>query len=302
MAFGLGLVFLLGSAVLFGIAACSFDSVVHFHSAHLSLPITPFVTILAILLPIISLFNSFIYPSLLHSARNSSNPLHRLSPTILQTLQGLLTTVLATLLLEDVVPSAAAYCVLENRWMRMFRAHDGESIRLIQDTLNCCGFNTVKDKAYPFNKDASTCADMFGRNLACRAPWRAALRGSAGADFAVVVAVGLLQLKTLTDSSLMQIFSLLMTREGTNWWTAWRSVGWHRRQRADRRENRPLLTDVSDADEVDVEQQQEGSPRPRGYQSLPGSDEENRPRVEPATIQRFPSEWGSSDHNNQGEF
>lgn len=188
------------------------NSVVHFHSAHLSLPISSVVTILTILLPIISLFNSFIYPSLLHNTRNSPNHLRRLSPTILQTLQGLLTTVLATLLFEDVVPSATVECLLENQWKNMFRAKDGESIRLIQDTLNCCGLNTLKDRAYPFTKPPapSPCAEMFGRNLACRAPWKAGLRSSAGADFGVVIAVGLLQVGssysivdsfTLTDST-----------------------------------------------------------------------------------------------------
>ncbi|KAL7809847.1 hypothetical protein V8C44DRAFT_333614 [Trichoderma aethiopicum] len=276
MALGLGLVFLLGSAVLFGVAA-----VVHFHSAHLSLPLSPAVTILTVLLPIISLLNSYIYPTLLHSAHHSSNPFHRLSPTILQTLQGLLTTVLATLLFEDVLPSTTVECLLDNQWMRMFRAHDGESIRLIQDTLNCCGLNTIKDKAFPWPKTGqkySACAEMFGRNQACRGPWRAALRSSAGADFGVVVAVGLLQ-----------ILSLLMTREGTNWWNAWRSINWGRRQRIHHSESRPLLEDVTDADEV-VERQDE-SPHPRGYQSLPANDQDNRPRVEPSTIHQERNAW-----------
>ncbi|TFA99304.1 hypothetical protein CCMA1212_008930 [Trichoderma ghanense] len=260
-----------GSAVLFGVAA-----VVHFHSAHLSLPLSPAITILTVLLPILSLLNSYIYPALLHSAHHSSNPLHRLSPTILQTLQGLLTTVLATLLFEDVLPSTTVECLLDNRWMRMFRAHDGESIRLIQDTLNCCGLNSVKDMAYPFRKpdqQYSVCAKMFGRSQACRGPWRAALRSSAGADFGVVVA----------------ILSLLMTREGTNWWNAWRSISWHRQQRIHHSESRPLLEDVTDADEV-VERQDD-PPHPRGYQSLPANDQDNRPRVEPSTIHHERNAW-----------
>lgn len=73
-----------------------------------------------------------------------------------------------------------------------------------------------------------------------------------------------------------------MTREGTNWWNAWRSVGWHRQQHVSDRESRPLLEDVTDADEV-VERQ-EDSHRPRGYDSLPASNEANRPRLEPSLI------------------
>ncbi|UKZ82063.1 hypothetical protein TrVFT333_009847 [Trichoderma virens FT-333] len=276
MGMGLGLAFMLGSAVLFGVAA-----VVHFHSAHLSLPVSPAITILTILLPIISFLNSYIYPTLLHSARNSSHPLHRLSPTILQTLQGLLTTVLATLLFEDVVPSTTVECLMENRWSSMFRAKDGESIRLIQDTLNCCGLNTVRHMAYPFPRTGekySMCAETFGRDQACRAPWTAALRSSTGADFGVVIAVGLLQ-----------ILSLLMTREGTNWWNSWRSVAWRRQQHVVDGERRALLEDVTDADEV-VERQDESS-RPRGYQSLPATESETRPRVEPSPIHHEENHW-----------
>ena len=78
--------------------------------------------------------------------------------------------------------------------MDMFRHKDGSSIRRIQDRLECCGLNSVKDRAYPFPKSgSSTCADTYGRDLACRGPWSAALRTNAGMDFAVVVAVGLLQ-------------------------------------------------------------------------------------------------------------
>ncbi|KAL9480735.1 hypothetical protein ACSS6W_005521 [Trichoderma asperelloides] len=267
MAFGLGL------AVLLAFSALLASQLVHFHSAHLSLPVSSAVTILTVLLPVFSFLNSFIYPSLLHSARNSSNPLHRLSPTILQTLQGLFTTILATLLFEKVVPSESVECLIDNQWLHLWRDRNGEAIRLIQDTLNCCGLNSLKDRAYPIS-DPEACAGMFGRNQVCRGPWRSALRSSAGADFGVVVAVGLLQ-----------ILSLLMTREGNNWWTAWRSVSWHRQQQVNRRESRPLLAGIPDVDADEVVEQQEDSPRPRGYQSLTNNtDEENRPRVEPSGI------------------
>lgn len=250
------------------------------------------MTILTVLLPIVSFLNSFIYPSLLHSARNSSNPFHRLTPTILQTLQALVTTVLATLLFENVVPSATVECLMDNQWLRLWRGRNAEAIRLIQDTLNCCGLNSLKDKAYPIS-DPKACAEMFGRNQVCKGPWRSALRGSAGADFGVVVAVGLLQVSYPLPPSFArsmyslfkQILSLLMTREGTNWWTAWRSVSWHRQQQVNHRESRPLLAGIPDADADEVIEQQEDSPHPRGYQSLTNNtDEESRPRVEPSVI------------------
>lgn len=185
---------------------------------------------------------------------------------------------------------------MNNRWQGLWRDRNGEAIRLIQDTLNCCGLNSLVDRAYPIS-DSKTCAKMFGRNQVCRGPWRSALRGSAGADLGIVIAVGVLQVSCLlppfsyyihiVNSRFKQALSLLMTREGTNWWTAWRSVSWQRQQQVNHRESRPLLAGIPDADaDVDeVVEQQEDSARPRGYQSLTNNtDEENRPRVEPSAI------------------
>lgn len=86
---------------------------------------------------------------------------------------------------------------MNSQWLGLWRDKNGEAIRMIQDTLNCCGLNTLKDRAYPIS-DPRTCAAMFGRNQVCREPWRSALRSSAGADFGIVIAVGLLQVSCLT--------------------------------------------------------------------------------------------------------
>lgn len=170
------------------------SSVVHFHSTTLSLPLSPVISILATLLPIVGFLNAYIHPTLLHSAHVSANRLQQLAPVVLQTLQALVTTILATLLLEAVVPSPASDCVLEHDWMHMFRRHDAQAIRRVQDVLDCCGFNSVRDRAYPFGNGApSTCAETYGRGNACRGPWTSALQSSAGIDFAVVMGVGLLQ-------------------------------------------------------------------------------------------------------------
>lgn len=81
---------------------------------------------------------------------------------------------------------------MNNRWQGLWRDRNGEAIRLIQDTLNCCGLNSLVDRAYPI-KAPKSCAEMFGRDQVCRGPWRSALRGSAGADLGIVIAVGVLQ-------------------------------------------------------------------------------------------------------------
>lgn len=90
-----------------------------------------------------------------------------------------------------------------------------------------------------------------------------------------------------------------MTREGTNWWTAWRSVSWHRQQQVNHRESRPLLAGIPDVDADEVVEQQEDSPRPLGYQSLTNNtDEENRPRVEPSGIRTTRQEANVWDTDN----
>ena len=172
-------------------------SVVHFHSKWLSLPIPPVITILTAVLPLLGFLNAYTHPTLLHGARSpSAGRLGQLLPTILQTLQALLAAVLATLLLEGAVPSRALDCLLEDRWLARFRAHDGGRIRQIQDSLDCCGFNSVRDRAFPFPGDTpSTCPETYGRSLACRGPWRQAMQGTAGADFAVAMTVGLMQVR-----------------------------------------------------------------------------------------------------------
>lgn len=171
----------------------------HFHSASLSLPISPVITILTAILPLVALVNAYIRPNLLITARSSSSRLQQLLPTALQTIQALLATVLLTLLFEGVVESPALRCTLESIWMTMYKAHNGRSIRRIQDALECCGLNSVRDRAYPFGDRApSTCAQTYDRSASCRVPWMRAMQTSAGIDVGVVIAVALLQVRSNT--------------------------------------------------------------------------------------------------------
>lgn len=113
---------------------------------------------------------------------------------VLQTLQGVLTTILATLYFTYLVPSAAGECELSTRWLHLFRTKNAQGIRAVQEALGCCGFRSPKDMAWPFPPADVPCAARFDRAPpACRGPWAAALRRAAGADFGVVLAVGVLQ-------------------------------------------------------------------------------------------------------------
>lgn len=165
----------------------------HYHGSHLSLPIADFVTILTTILPIASFINAFIYPNLLKEIA-SPNIVQRAIPAALQGLQAIITTMLATILAEGVVPSSALECVMARDWSALYNEKDGLSIGYIQETLHCCGFETVDDRSFPFPAPGGeTCAEKYGRTLACRGPWKQAMQLHSGIGLAIIILVGALQ-------------------------------------------------------------------------------------------------------------
>ncbi|KHN94413.1 protein-tyrosine phosphatase [Metarhizium album ARSEF 1941] len=175
---------------LFGVALYE-----HIYSTTLSLPISPAVTIVTALLPLAAATNMFFHPRLARSDRHPA----RLLGQALQGGQAILTTVLATILFSNILPSAARDCLLSTVWQRLFSGHDAASIRRIQDALNCCGFHTVRDRAWPFpNQHTSQqCAETYKRDMACIQPWRAALQMNSGIGFGVVLFIGIIQIASL---------------------------------------------------------------------------------------------------------
>lgn len=173
----------------------------HVNSVKLSLPLSSALTFLTILLPLLAAGNTFLLPYLTRkpSPSSKSTSLALLtsprSIQILQVLQGIATTILATLYFQDVVPSQVRDCELSTRWQHLFRAKDVLSIKTIQDALECCGFRSVRDMAWPFPPAEVQCAARFDRGLACQDPWTRALQSSAGVNLGVVLVVGLLQVR-----------------------------------------------------------------------------------------------------------
>ncbi|KAK3683369.1 hypothetical protein B0T22DRAFT_246468 [Podospora appendiculata] len=175
----------------------------HVKATTLSLPLSSTLTILAIVLPLIAVANAIYFPYLLRRAKATS-AFQRLLPIALQVLQLLLAAVLATLFSSDALPSATHECLLETKWRGFWTSHDGDRIRAIQDTFNCCGFRSVKDMAWPFPRGApggpthgADCAAQFGRTASCKGPWEQAFQAGAGADLGVVLAVAVLQFASL---------------------------------------------------------------------------------------------------------
>ncbi|KAF4449151.1 hypothetical protein F53441_7547 [Fusarium austroafricanum] len=246
--------------------------IVHVRSSNLSLAISPTLSIITIILPIFGFLNTTVYPRLSHRAKSSSSGVAQLAPLIVQVLQALVITILATRLLERAMPSEMMECRLDTKWMNMFRAHDASSIRRIQDAFDCCGLNTIRDRAYPFpGMRPSNCDETYGRRTACREPWAGALQKLSLLDLAVVLGVGL-----------VQVLGLLLTKSNSNWWNTW---GNHdRRQTSQHRESRrPLLIDR----ERDITEEEEAAPEwpqtvPQGYGSV--NDNEPDPRVVPSSV------------------
>lgn len=116
----------------------------HISSAKLSLPI-PGLTISAVLLLLFALIDSTLCPRWAKRTRA-----RRAIGRGMWLFQGVATIVLATLLFSYIPSSDARDCLLSTLWQRIFSSHDAQTIRRIQDAFNCCGFNTVRDRAWPF--------------------------------------------------------------------------------------------------------------------------------------------------------
>ena len=150
------------------------------------------MTLLAILLPCLGALNALYFK---HQLQLSGT---NFLPFALQLLQLLFTTILGTLFSSDIASSEGQQCRLETQWKRFWTGHDEQAIRHIQDVFKCCGFRTVKDRAWPFphgnpNDTQPSCAVQFNRDVPCIGPWEKALQRNNSIGLFIVVVVALLQ-------------------------------------------------------------------------------------------------------------
>ncbi|KAK4213616.1 hypothetical protein QBC37DRAFT_170599 [Rhypophila decipiens] len=180
MAGWLILLYLLVIAGLFGVAIYE-----HTTASSLFLPVSSTLTVLTILLPVLSLFNTIYHhqssspssssaqsspplslpppgngsssSSSLTTTKQSTKPAAKITlPGTLQFTQAALTIfLLATFLSLSSTPSGSGSgevmeCLLSSKWKSLWTSHNADAIRKIQDQLVCCGFRSVKDMAWPF--------------------------------------------------------------------------------------------------------------------------------------------------------
>ncbi|MCJ1312933.1 hypothetical protein MMC25_006609 [Agyrium rufum] len=161
-----------------------------------SLPIPVLAISLSILLPILTYPSLRLTQALSVSVRSNARKPHplvilltQLTPYILVVLQ--ITLINLSLIFSSSSSSAIIEeCVLRSRWLALFRAKDVSSVRRIQDAMECCGFKSSRDMAWPFKDrehDDRACEVAFGRHVGCEERWRGEARKIAG--FMVLVGV-----------------------------------------------------------------------------------------------------------------
>ncbi|KAM7219193.1 hypothetical protein V8F06_005362 [Rhypophila decipiens] len=227
MASWLILLYLLVIAGLFVVAIYE-----HTTASSLFLPVSSTLTILTILLPVLSLFNTIFYhqSSSPSSSSAQSSPLSLPLPgngpssssvtttkqttkpaakiTLAGTLQftqaALTIFLLATFFsIISSTPSGEAgslECLLSSKWKSLWTSHNAEAIRKIQDQLVCCGFRSVKDMAWPFpsgnpedGKKHVDCVARYGRHKPCMKGWEEEFNSLVGGEIGVLVFTGLVQ-------------------------------------------------------------------------------------------------------------
>ena len=98
-------------------------------------------------------------------------------------------------------------CLAESKWSHLFRTKNEAAIRSIQDTLHCCGFNSMHDRAWPFPSksiDAHTCERTTGFAVSCGSSWQHEFLIAAGLNLAASVVLEVLLVRIslpITSSS-----------------------------------------------------------------------------------------------------
>jgi hypothetical protein len=165
----------------------------HITIAKLSLPLTSAITIMNIVVVILTALH--VASSLwLRRSEASPNWLSQVSVWIFQ-IQWVAIPVLVTAFSVMILPSEVQKCLLSTQWQRLFSEHDKEAIQAIQDAFDCCGFNNVRDRAFPFPNDqgAGQCVHMYHRTAGCMRAWKSSLQRHAGLEMGIAIALGVIQ-------------------------------------------------------------------------------------------------------------
>ncbi|KAJ9264613.1 hypothetical protein DTO212C5_6995 [Paecilomyces variotii] len=153
-----------------------------------------FLPMLTLLIPAINtLYNRSSSISKSRNTRNQSRITQIILVPLINALLVILPTIIITLSTTYLVPSDTQICGLERTWQAYFHNKNAPAIRTIQDTLQCCGLRSTRDRAWPF-KDGKrygddACEVNLGYRRSCLAVWGQEERGVAGLVVGSVVVV-----------------------------------------------------------------------------------------------------------------
>lgn len=161
----------LGCALFLGIAAIVLAAIALARVRELSLPLPASLPALNIALPLLAAITLPLFRSLGLKLRNHTS---KLLP-YLASVPSLAPFALFVLSLVYALPGDLQICAADQKWLKMFENKDVRGIRTIQTQLQCCGYNSMHDRAWPFpsrDTDARTCERTQGYNAACGNMWR----------------------------------------------------------------------------------------------------------------------------------
>ncbi|KAJ5714428.1 uncharacterized protein N7483_011609 [Penicillium malachiteum] len=122
----------------------------------------------------------------------------------LNQLHTILSTILATLALAYLYPEQLSTCNIEQQWQSMFKAKNADAIRTIQDSFQCCGLRSTRDRAWPF-KDRThgdnSCELQLGYTRSCLTPWRGQQQTASWMIFAAALLIVALKIGIASWSS-----------------------------------------------------------------------------------------------------
>ncbi|RDL36032.1 Uncharacterized protein BP5553_06644 [Venustampulla echinocandica] len=269
--------------ILTAVAGYSFSKI-----RSLSLPIPEALALFTVVLPIITGISvQSAYGIIQRSTRKKK---HQIAiPLIAVVGFQLYETIVATLALTHMLPPSSLRCGLETKWGNLYRSKNAEAIRRIQDSLNCCGLNSVRDRAFPFGSP-SHCDEVFGRSNSCFGEWRQQEQLHAG--LLLLVALVVFAVKVVSITSFLSTSS--WTRSGLLRY--FKQLGFHNsgnQQEDSRAEIRGLIEEGS-------------APAPyrddptESAHSPPGSNtaESQGPRVEPSQLVDDRNEWRDEEQGH----
>ncbi|CAI7566826.1 unnamed protein product [Penicillium discolor] len=109
---------------------------------------------------------------------------------ILDQVQTVISTIVATVALAYLFPDRILSCNLDQQWQEFFKSKNSHAIRSIQDEFRCCGLRSIHDRAWPFkdrNHGDNACELQLGYQKSCFAPWREHQHRTSWMAFAAVV-------------------------------------------------------------------------------------------------------------------